>query len=129
MKLANCYSKRLFFSALIIVVVGCFLISCETSEVEGVKNGTLSAFPDKTVGEAVDSFFGDPTWEVLIGEDGNTYVNVEGTIQYMSKDVQALIQFRLDVSNDTFKINVLEFNGIPQSDAMLYALIEKMYTT
>ena len=129
MKLTNCYSKRLFFSALIIVVVGCFLISCETSEVEGVKNGTLSAFPDITVREAVDGFFGDPTWEVLIGDDGNTYVNVEGTIQYMSKDVQALIQFRLDVSNDTFKINALEFNGIPQSDAMLYALIEKMYTT
>jgi hypothetical protein len=35
----------------------------------------------------------------------------------------------LDVSNDTFKINALEFNGIPQSDAMLYALIEKMYTS
>jgi hypothetical protein len=129
MKLANCYSKHLFFSALLLVVVGCFLISCETSEVEGVKNGTLSAFPDITVGEAVDGFFGDPTWEVLIGDDGNTYVNVEGTIQYMSKDVQALIQFRLDVSNDTFKINALEFNGIPQSDAMLYALIEKMYTS
>jgi hypothetical protein len=129
MKLTNCYSKRLFFSALIIVVVGCFLISCETSEVEGVKNGTLSAFPDKTVGEAVDGFFGDPTWEVLIGEDGNTYVNVEGTIQYMSKDLQTLIQFRLDHSNDTFKINALEFNGIPQSDAMLYALIEKMHIT
>ena len=129
MKLTNCYSKRLFFSALIIVVVGCFLISCETSEVEGVKNGTLSAFPDKSVGEAVDGFFGDPTWEVLIGEDGNTYVNVEGTIQYMSKDLQTLIQFRLDHSNDTFKINALEFNGIPQSDAMLYALIEKMHIT
>jgi hypothetical protein len=82
-----------------------------------------------SVGEAVDGFFGDPTWEVLIGEDGNTYVNVEGTIQYMSKDLQTLIQFRLDHSNDTFKINALEFNGIPQSDAMLYALIEKMHIT
>ena len=129
MKLANCYSKRLFFSALIFVVAGCFLISCGEPEVQVVKNGTLNAYPDRTVGEAVDGFFGDPTWEAIVGEDGNTYVNVEGTIQYMSKDVQALIQFRLDVSNDTFKINALEFNGIPQSEIMLYALIEKMYTT
>ncbi len=100
-----------------------------TKDPSVTQNGTLSAFPDKTVGEAVDGFFGDPAWKVLIGDDGNTYVNVEGTIQYMSKDVQAVIQFRLDGSDDTFEINALEFNGIPQSEVMLYALIEKMYTT
>jgi len=98
------------------------------SEISMVKNGTLSGYPNKTVGEAVEEFFGDPNWQAILGNDRNKYVNVTGSISYMQEEVRALMQFKLNVKNNSFEINALEFNGIPQNRLILTALLDKMYS-
>ena len=99
----------------------------QSIEVTIVKNGTLNSYPNKTIGEAVNSFFGNPKWKKIIADDGHTYVNAEGKITYMEKEVNAAIQFRIYKETNTFEINAFEINGVPQNNFMLYGLLSKMY--
>lgn len=100
-----------------------------SSEISMVKNGTLANFPNKTIGEAIEGFMGNPHWDTILGNDGNKYVNVTGSISYMQEEVRAAIQYRLNDNDNSFQINALEFNGIPQNGLILAVLLDKMYST
>lgn len=101
-------------------------VSSDSDIVHFVKSGKLNAYPQKTVGEAIDGFFGNPKWEAITGEDGKTYVNVIGNISYMNEEVKAKLQFKV-AEDKTFETTALEFNNVPQNLVILNALIEKMY--
>jgi len=103
--------------------VSCGFLSSE--EVAMVQNGTLNSYPNKTFGKAIDGFVGSPKWESILNDDGYTYVNIKGNIEYLDKEIEMLLQFK--IIGDTFEYNALEFNGIPQDNLMYFALIEAMY--
>ncbi|MGL4997987.1 MAG: hypothetical protein ACRC5T_03215 [Cetobacterium sp.] len=93
---------------------------------ESVKNGKLSNYPQKTLGEAIDGFVGNAEWESIISDDGNSYVNITGIILFHEKEVEILIQYKVN-KDDSFEFNALEFNEIPQIFLMYSGLLEKMY--
>ena len=120
--------------ALLIISLLCVLLvsSCsDSAAVQAVKNGHLESYPDKTISSAIDNFFGSPKWKSGIGSDGETQgktlVNVKGNIMYQDKKIEAELQFIVDNDTGTFKINALEFNGIPQNQLMIAGLIQKMF--
>lgn len=109
-----------------------FLFCCgESKEIQIVKNGYLNGHPERTIGDAVNNFFGSPKWESGVGIDGETkgktLVNVKGKMMFMDKEVTAALQFIVEKENGTFRLNACELNGIPQNMIMYAALIEKMY--
>ena len=120
------------------------VIQAEDENVLGVKNGTPNAYPEKTYGEAFESFFSSPTWKHFVGtvegpdEDGDgepDYVeeNVDiveftGYCNYQDVEVKALIQFTLNKEDDTFSATYLSFNEVPQNMLMLSALIDAAFT-
>jgi len=93
-------------------------------EVQQVQEGILDGCPEKTVQEMVDDFMGSPSWAAIAADDGNTYVNVEGDIEYLEKPVRALLQFLIE--GEQFEYNALEFNGVPQDPLTAMALLEVM---
>jgi len=97
------------------------------SAVSMVKGGRLSGYPQNTVGEAINGFFGNPKWEAIEGQDGRTYVNAIGDISYDGKKAKAILQFKVDTEKKTFEIEAFEINDVPQNMLMLSALIAKMY--
>ncbi|MDE3032113.1 MAG: DUF4339 domain-containing protein [Acidobacteriota bacterium] len=103
----------------------------EAKAVRLVKTGHLQSHPEKTVGDAVDAFFGDPKWESgtgVAGEtEGKTLVDATGRINYLDKAVNARIQFVVNTEEGTFELRAFEMNGIPQNQLMTGVLIEKMY--
>ena len=109
----------------------CFLLvaSCaESPAVQSVKNGHLTDYPHKSIGSAIDGFFANPRWSSGTGTDGQTtLVNVRGDILYHEKRVTAELQFVLDDETGSFRINALEFNGIPQNRLMITTLIERAF--
>lgn len=115
--------KKIF----LIITMSLLLFSCGkySEEIKSVKGGRLNGHSEKTLGEAIDGFMGNPKWEAIKADDGNIYVNVKGNILYQGKKIEALIQYK--VNEDTFKLNALEFNGIPQNMFMYSGLINKMY--
>lgn len=97
-----------------------------------VKNGHPNSYPDKTYGEYFEKFFGSPTWKYYIGtreDDENKYDTVEftGYCTYMDVEVKALIQFTLNDNDDTFEVNYLSFNDVPQNMLTLSALLSKVF--
>ena len=92
-----------------------------------VKTGHLSAYPNKTIGEATDAFIGNPRWESGTGQDGTEFVNVRGDIRYMDKPVEAALQFEINRRLGTFEVRALEFNGIPQNGLVQIGFLEEMY--
>ena len=134
-----------FVSRLSYLSVGvwlCFtLVTCSDSssiatlfdspEIQMVKGGHLSQYPGKTIGEAIDGFFGAPAWESGTGSDGatkgKTLVNATRKITYMEKEITAAMQFVVNVEAGTFELSALEFNGIPQNALIRGVLIKKMF--
>lgn len=97
------------------------LIACEGGKaIQIVKSAHIDDYPNKTVGEAFEDFFGSPKWEEggleddNIREQGITLVNFTGKMMYADKEVEAVIQFQANKDTGAFKFEAFELNGIPQ---------------
>lgn len=148
------FKKILLMIIMVIFLTGCDesdvteqitnVVQAEDPNVVGVKNGTNSEYPNMTYGEAFESFFAAPTWKYFKGtkngpdDDGDgkpDYVeeNVDiveftGYCTYHDVEVKALIQFTLNNNEGTFQATYLSFNEVPQSNLIMWALIEKAFT-
>lgn len=103
-----------------------FLACMESKEVKLVKNGILYGYENKTLGEAVEGFFEDPTWEKITGTDGNIYVNVSGKILYGDLEVEVILQYLVE-SDGSFTFNAIEVDEVPHDVYVYRELLEKMY--
>lgn len=80
-----------------------------------VKNGYFENHSDKSVGEAFNDFFGDPTWQHFKAETGEQVVEFTGYMMYQETKVKARLQFIVK-DDDTFEIGALSFNDVPQKE-------------
>ena len=113
---------------ILILFLALLLNSCGESEmVSLIKNGTLENYPEKNLGIAIDNYFGTPYWTSGESEDGEKFVNIEGRILFMDKEVDALLQYTISADNTSFEYSALELNGVPQSNLIYLGLIESMY--
>lgn len=104
-----------------------FFACIDSREVKLVKNGTLSGYENKTLGEAIDGFFRDPTWKKIKGSDGNIYVNISGKkILFENVESEIVLQYIID-SNTTFRFNAMEIDGVPQTIYDYAILINMIY--
>lgn len=110
-----------------------------------VKNGASSNYPDITYGEAFNNYFARPSWRYFVGtisgpdEDGDgepdyTEDNVDvveftGECMYSNVQVEAKIQFVLDMEEGTFYAHNLTFNEVPQIGLMLYGLLDDVFSS
>ena len=97
------------------------------SEAYMVKNGSLYDCPNRTVGDMANSFMASPQWETILGDDGNTYVNLTGGIMVDNRDTTAVIQFK--VTQDEFALEAVEYNGVPQEAYEANSLLDIMCST
>jgi hypothetical protein len=94
-------------------------------KVDFVKEGTLDGYPDVTVGEAFEQFFGNPHWEFFEAETGESVIEFTGDCTYQEVDVEANLQFILH--DDTFEVGALSFNEVPQTELITNALLKKVF--
>jgi len=99
----------------------------EDKYVRLVKGGTLNEYPQASVGEAFGGFLSNAKWKSLVADDGNRYVNVTGGATYLEKDVEIVVQFLVDYDEEMFEIYAFEINGVPQSNYILWGLLEATY--
>ena len=98
----------------------------DTQEIQMVKRGSLTAFPQKTVEQTVNGFFGSPRWESGQASDGKRYVTIRGKMTYMEKPVNAALQFVVNKQEQTFEYQAFEMNDIPQNGLLAVGLLSKM---
>ena len=80
--------------------------------------------PNHTVDALVNSFVGDPQWESIIADDGNTYVNMMGEITVDLVPARMLLQFNVD--GDEFGLQAIEVDGEAWTLFDGVAVLEKM---
>lgn len=95
--------------------------------IQMVKNGTLDAYPQMTVGEAFDGYLDNPKWESGLSEDKQRFVNVKGGILYAEKEAEIAVQFFVNEKDKSFQYYACEVNGQPQNDAVVSELFETIY--
>lgn len=121
--------------AVIIVIAFIFTIIVSSrgtsKEVETVKNGNFIDYPEyegyTTIGSAFENYFDDTKWRYFVSDDGLDIVEFEGVFLYCDKETNCCLQFELYDDNH-FETYALEFNGVPQSNIMMNALIDEVMT-
>lgn len=98
----------------------------DSQEIQMVKQGSLSACPQKTVDRVVSDFFGTPRWESGQAADGKHYVTIRGKMTFMEKPVSAALQFVVNKNEKTFNYQAFEMNDIPQNQLIAAGLLMKM---
>ena len=91
-----------------------------------VRNGHLSAYPNETIGSAVDDFIGNLEWETGVTDDGERIVNVRGRVSYDGAPAEIAIQFILHEDN-SLEIWTMKLNGQPLSKLEQVGFLEAMY--
>ena len=113
------------FTRAVLICSTMSLLSCsDNPTVEMVKNGSLESCESKTLGEMVEGFMGSPSWSSGVTQENQEFVDVDGTIMFADKEVEASLQFL--VNSETFEYNALEFNGVPQNNFVAMGLLNKM---
>ena len=117
-------------TAVVTVITILFVISScfnDDKYVQMIKDSTLTGYPQKTVGQAFDSYLDNPQWESGSSTDGIRYVNVTGELLYKGEKSDILVQFIVDDDEEQFFYQACELNGIPQSDLVYWTLLESIY--
>jgi hypothetical protein len=110
----------------IILLVIATIFKGDDELIKIVQDGSFNDCPKATIGKLIDNYMGSPKWKSFTSDDGNNYVNVTGDITYVEKKVKALIQFKVDKNNNSFEVNAVEFNEVPQSIFITNGLLESM---
>ena len=114
---------------LLVIVVVFTLSSGGTGDkyVQLVRDGTLAAYPQMTVGEAFNGFLSNPKWESIRSDDESRFVNVTGGIIYDDEEAEIVVQFIVDEENESFQYYACEINNIPQNNLVVWGLFETIY--
>ena len=95
--------------------------------VQLVRDGTLEAYPQMTVGEAFNGFLSNPKWESARSDDEVRFVNVTGGILYYGEEAKIVVQFIVDEENESFQYYACEINNIPQNNLVVWGLFETIH--
>jgi len=96
--------------------------------VQMVKDGTLEAYPQMTVGKAFDGFLSNPKWESGLSDDNVRFVNVTGGALYFDEEAEFAVQsIIVDEKDGSFQYNACEVDGTPQSNLVFWGLLETIY--
>ena len=104
-----------------------FITSSGQSPVDMVKDGVLDSCPTKTIGEMVSSelIMNSPSWEYFEADDGMTYVNLEGLVEYEVVS-NVLVQFIIKKDKSGFVYNAMEIDEEPQEEYVADILLAAM---
>ena len=101
--------------------------------INAVRNAVPEDYPDITIGEAYDHYFGSPEWRAFEGassyhDDTIDYVvEFKGTCTYQGAEAQALIQFTFDPEFEGFEATFFSLDGEPMEFRDLNAVSEIAY--
>jgi len=92
-----------------------------------VKNGSFTDYPNHPLGEAFENYFSSPKWKYFEADSGEHVVEFTGYCTYMEAKVKATLQFTVEEDGGKFEVGALDFNGVPQTELIKFALVESIF--
>lgn len=93
-----------------------------------VHEGSFYQYPNTTVKDAFDSYFIDPEWEYFESTNDNHVIEFKGKCYFNNELVEILVQFTVDVDNETFVVKYREKSGEIMSDDVFLDLLKSVYS-
>lgn len=92
-----------------------------------VREGSIEKYEEYVIEDTFNNYFEDPEWRYFQSTDGYHVVEFKG-ISYDDYDlVEILIQFTVDIEENTFYINYKEKDGESMGDYDFEKLLEEIY--
>lgn len=114
----------------IIIIFICWINTHSLLSVDDVKNGILLSHPEKTIGEALESYFTNCTWESFVGdtEDAIDVVEFNGYDSYGQKFTMQFITNYSDSDDNTdFELYGAWIDGEPFYDYEIDSMLDAIY--
>ena len=93
-----------------------------------VKGGHPNSYPNITYEDAFGDFFASPSWSYFKGTKGEDVVEFTGRCMFYNKEVDAQLQFIVNLKRGTFETGAFTVNGVPQVKLMTNGLIDKVFS-
>ena len=93
-----------------ISAAGLLLVGCESSNVKLLKSSQVKCMNYKNVEEMINGNLNKPSWEDVIGTDGNQYVNITG-IMPKADNAMVTFQYRIYPEQETAQFYTVQSNG------------------
>lgn len=118
-----------------------------------VQNGSNEDYPTITYKDAFEDFFSEPKWRYFQGvrdeskEDDENYISIEkgddkaksdelidvveftGKCMYAKVEVEAKLQFEVDLKKQAFSAGALSFNDVPQTLLIETSLLDEVFSS
>ena len=121
----NSKTLKIVFTVILIVVAIAVIVGLNSDmNLAGVKSGTLADYPNVTVGEAFDDFFGSPQWGVD-KEGDQHYVTFTGKCEYFGEIGNVDVLFWVDETS--FGISSMSMEGVPLTNFEQIAILNAVY--
>lgn len=105
---------------------GAALFQGDSAAVKLVKDGSVKACPNATLGQMADAFMSNPRWRDFTSTTGGTVVELQGEISYQNLPATAVMQFTVTTSTGNFEIAYLGINDTSENKLVIAALLNKM---
>ncbi|WP_202707525.1 fibronectin type III domain-containing protein [Sporosalibacterium faouarense] len=92
-----------------------------------IKDGHFYQYPQLTIEEAFDNYFNNPNWEYFKSDDDYDVVEFKGECYYNNELVEILLQFTVNVDDETFYVNYKEMDGDGMTNDNFLELLENIY--
>ena len=96
--------KNKIFKIASLAAVFAFIMGCDNSAIDGVKNGTLKGYEQTTVGKAFESVLGNPQWTYFETNKGVRVVQLSGSPS--SQIVPTFLYRRLCVNQSKYNMKI-----------------------
>lgn len=97
--------------------------STASSNITFIQNSKLESYTDETIGKALNSFFYQPTWQVL----NDQTIMFSGQAYWEEEEATFSILFSIDPTANTFDIKEYKVNDTVQTYDDLILMLDTIY--
>lgn len=121
--------KNIGVQLFIFVTAALFLLSCGDgdSAIEIVKSGYFNGYPGKSIGKAVDDFFGNTEWTKEYSEDNLSLVRMKGFSFLFDEPKDVILEFIVNEDTEVFALDRLIIDGEVQSEKVLNYVLTQVF--
>lgn len=100
--------------------------SLDVDQINQIRGGTPTSFPNVTYEEAFDEYFSFPRWTYIEDSSGQEHVEFTGRCVYNGEKIKVYFLFT-DNNDETFSITELTFNDIQQDQFTCWEMVDTIF--
>lgn len=103
--------------------------SWNADRIQFIQEAHLDDMPYISLGEALDGFCDETEWNAFQSDRQREIVEFEGSCEYQGKQKNVLIQFIIDMEEDSYQLSYFSLNEEPQTQEEMTDFFQEVFLT